>query len=95
MYFAWARFSGTAGGSNAYFVRSTDHGATFSNPKLLTSSVKNIQDPDISVTGNGHVYITWDQGSTNSGQTEGVGVTKSVNCGATSLFVTVQVAVSP
>ena len=83
VYFAWARFSGTAGGSNAYFVRSTDHGATFSNPKLLTSSVKNIQDPDISVTGNGHVYITWDQGSTNSGQTEGVGVTKSVNCGAT------------
>jgi hypothetical protein len=83
VYFAWARFSGNAGGSNIYFVRSTDHGATFSSPMLLTPNIKNIQDPDISVTGNGHVYVTWDQGSTNSNQTEGVGVAKSVDCGAT------------
>ncbi len=31
VYFAWARFS-AAKGSNIYYVRSTDHGATWSNP---------------------------------------------------------------
>jgi hypothetical protein len=35
------------------------------------------------VTSNGHVYVTWDQGDANSGQPEGVGVSKSVDCGAT------------
>ncbi|MCU1677211.1 MAG: hypothetical protein JWM93_1969 [Frankiales bacterium] len=81
VYFAWSRF--TASNSNIYFVRSTDHGATFSNPVLVTSSTKNVQDPEVSVTANGHVYVTWDQGDTNSGQPEGVGVAKSVSCGAT------------
>ena len=81
VYFAWSRF--TASNSNIYFVRSTDHGVTFSSPALITSSAKNVQDPEIAVTGNGHVYVTWDQGSTSSGQPEGIGVAKSTNCGAT------------
>jgi hypothetical protein len=81
VYFAWSRF--TSSNSNIYFVRSTDHGATFSSPKLITTSTKNVQDPEISVTGNGHVYVTWDQGSTSSGQPEGIGVSKSLDCGAT------------
>ena len=38
--------------------RSTDHGATFSTPKMLTASVNDVQDPDIAMTGNGHVYVT-------------------------------------
>ncbi|HZC28192.1 MAG TPA: sialidase family protein, partial [Gaiellaceae bacterium] len=80
VYVAWARFTGV-GASNVYFSRSTDHGETFSKPALLTQSVSNIQDTDISVTGNGHVYITFDEGSRNNGQTEGVGVVKSVDCG--------------
>src|SRR5436189_372789 len=83
VYFAWARFSGNVGQSNIYVSRSTDHGVTFSNPQQLTSQVKNVQDPSISVTGNGNVYVTWDQGTTNSNQTEGVGVVKSTDCGAT------------
>jgi hypothetical protein len=82
VYFSWARF--TAGkNSNIYFARSTDHGVTWSQPHTITTSVKNVQDPDISVTGNGHVYVTFDEGSTNSGQTEGIGVAKSTDCGAT------------
>ena len=82
VYFSWARF--TAGkNSNIYWSRSIDHGATWSTPHTITTSVKNVHDPDISVTGNGHVYITFDEGSTNSGQTEGVGVAKSSDCGAT------------
>jgi hypothetical protein len=83
VYFAWARFTGNVGQSNIYVSRSTDHGVTFSNPQQLTSQVKNVQDPSISVTGNGNVYVTWDEGPTNSNQTEGVGVVKSTDCGAT------------
>jgi hypothetical protein len=82
VYFAWARFT-AAKNSNIYISRSTDHGVTFSNPQLLTSQVKNVQDPSIAITGNGNVYVTWDEGSTNSNQTEGVGVVKSTDCGAT------------
>src|SRR5438552_3956268 len=82
VYFAWARFTGNVGQSNIYVSRSTDHGVTFSNPQQLTSQVKNVQDPSIAVTGNGNVYVTWDEGSTNSNQTEGVGVVKSTDCGA-------------
>src|SRR6476469_8023315 len=78
VYFSWARFT-AAKNSNIYFVRSTDHGVTWSQPHTITTSVKNVQDPDISVTGNGHVYVTFDEGSTNSGQTEGVGVVKSTD----------------
>src|SRR5438094_2198506 len=64
VYFAWARFTG--GGSNGfnssiYFVRSTDHGRTFSSPMKLSQPVHDIQLPDISVTGNGHVYVTYRQ----------------------------------
>jgi len=82
VYFAWSRFTG-AGISNIYFTRSTDHGQTFSSPALLTSNVSNVQDPEITVTGNGHVYVSFDQGATNSGQSTGVGLAKSVNCGKT------------
>src|SRR5438105_3467730 len=82
VYFSWARFT-AAKNSNIYLVRSTDHGATFSHPMQLTSQIKNVQDPEISVTGNGDVYVTYDEGSTNSGQTEGIGVVKSTDCGKT------------
>src|SRR5438477_6403013 len=82
VYFAWARFN-AAKNSNIYVSRSTDHGVTFSNPQQLTSQVKNVQDPSISVTGNGNVYVTWDEGTTNSNHTDGVGVFKSKYCCAT------------
>jgi hypothetical protein len=82
VYFSWSRFTAVKN-SNIYFVRSTDHGVTWSQPHTITTSVKNVQDPDISVTGNGHVYVTFDEGSTNSGQTEGIGFAKSIDCGAT------------
>src|SRR5207249_9942011 len=62
VYFAWARFTG--GGSNGfnssvYFVRSTDHGATFSSPTKLKQTLHDIQFPDISVTGDGHLSVTY------------------------------------
>lgn len=82
VYFAWSRFTGV-GVSNIYFSRSRDHGATWSNPILLTRNIANVQDTSIAVTGNGHVYVTFDMGSTNNGQPDGVGLTKSTDCGAT------------
>lgn len=82
VYIAWSRFTGV-GVSNIYFSRSTDHGVTWSAPMLLTSNTSNVQDPEVSVTGNGHVYVTFDQGATNSGQAAGAAIAKSTDCGAT------------
>ena len=36
VYFAWSRFTGN-GGVAIYLVRSTDHGATFSQPSVLNA----------------------------------------------------------
>jgi hypothetical protein len=58
VYFSWSRFTGN-GGSNIYFARSTDHGVTFSHPKLLTTSENNVQFPDIAIRGDGTVAVTW------------------------------------
>jgi hypothetical protein len=82
VYFAWSRFTGN-GGVAIYFVRSTDHGVTWSHPMKLSPSVHNVQLPEISVTGNGHVYVTWGQFVDSGHQIDGVGVAKSTNCGKT------------
>jgi len=82
VYFAWARFTGV-GISNIYLSRSVDHGATWSNPMLLTSRQANLQDPDISVTANGNVYVTYDVGELRNGQPNGVEIVKSTDCGKT------------
>jgi hypothetical protein len=81
VYFSWSRFNGN--GSNAiYFSRSTDHGASWSQPAKLTTSVRTVQDPDIAVTSNGHVYVTFHQLVTNN-EPEAVGYMKSTDCGKT------------
>jgi hypothetical protein len=83
VYVAWARFTGN-GTNNIYFSRSTDHGATFSKPVNLTPSVKSVQDPDIAVTGNGHVYVTYrEYASKQSHVTDTLQYVKSTSCGAT------------
>src|SRR5712691_2196796 len=91
VYFSWSRFTGI-GISNIYFSRSTDHGVTWSTPMLLTQNISNVQDPDISVTGNGHVYVTFDMGATNGGQVDSVGIAKSTDCGRTFAKPSVAVA---
>lgn len=81
VYFAWSRFNGN--GANAiYFARSTDHGVTFSQPVRLTSSVQSLQFPDISVTSNGHVYVTARQFAFYHSP-DAIDVVKSTDCGAT------------
>jgi hypothetical protein len=84
VYFAWSRFQGAGGGSNIYLVRSTDHGVTFSNPMLLTQNVNDVQDPDIAVTSNGHVYVTLGASVKHGGSAvESVLYAKSTDCGST------------
>jgi hypothetical protein len=81
VYFAWSRFTGN-GGSNIYVVRSTDHGATFTKPKLLTTSENDIQDPDIAIRGDGTVTVTWDSSSKKS-DLDAVRYSVSTNGGTT------------
>ena len=81
VYFAWSRFTGN-GGSNIYVVRSTDHGATFSHPKLLTTNENDIQDPDIAIRGDGTVTITWISESKKS-ELSSANYSVSTNGGAT------------
>jgi hypothetical protein len=88
VYFSWSRFTGSpAVGFNSavYFARSTDHGVTFSSPIKLSTTVHDIQFPDISVTGNGHVYITFRRFQSQVAQIESdaVMVVKSTDCGRT------------
>ena len=82
VYFAWSRFTGN-GTNNIYISRSTDHGATWSHSKSLTSVAQDVQFPDISVTANGHVYVTFRQFTRPNGQGPAIDIAKSTDCGAT------------
>jgi hypothetical protein len=82
VYFAWSRFTGN-GANNIYISRSTDHGATWSRARSLTAVSQSVQFPDISVTGNGHVYVTFRQFERRNGQPNAVQIVKSSDCGAT------------
>jgi hypothetical protein len=85
VYFSWVRFSGN-GGVAAYLSRSTDHGASWSAPTKLTESVQLLQTPDIAVTGNGHVYVVWNQTQQAGQPTNAVAYAKSTNCGQSFTF---------
>jgi hypothetical protein len=88
VYFAWARFTGDGSNgfnSSVYFSRSTDHGQTFSSPVKLSQTVHDIQFPDISVTGNGHLYVTYRQFADvrSNSSTDAIAYNASTDCGAT------------
>jgi hypothetical protein len=81
VYFSWSRFTGN-GGVGVYFSRSTDHGVTFSSPMKVSASIHDVQFPDISVTNNGHVFITFRQFASGK-DPDAVMVVKSTDCGKT------------
>jgi hypothetical protein len=82
VYFSWSRFNGN--GANAiYFSRSTDHGVTFSSPMKLTNPIPSVQFPDISVTGNGHVYVTFRSFTAVGRSSDAIYIVKSTDCGKT------------
>jgi len=82
VYFAYSRFSGNQGGVGVYFARSTDHGVTFSNPIEISGNIQDVQFPDISVTHNGHVYLTFRQFGSKQ-KPDAVAIAKSTDCGKT------------
>ena len=82
VYFSWSRFNGN--GANAvYFVRSTDHGVHFSGPMKLSASLKSLQFPDISVTHNGNIYVTFRTFTSVGPSSDAIYVVKSTDCGRT------------
>ncbi|MEP6651462.1 MAG: sialidase family protein [Lapillicoccus sp.] len=82
VYFAYSRFAGN-GGVSIQLSRSANHGATFSQPAKISASIHDVQFPDISVTSNGNVYVTYRQFSGPGQQTDAVVITRSTDCGAT------------
>jgi len=83
VYFSWSSYNGN-GGNTVNFSRSTDHGQTFSNRVNLGPVNAEIQFPDIAITGNGHVYVTFRRISgAKKNVTDAVLVTKSTDCGKT------------
>ncbi|HYM12544.1 MAG TPA: sialidase family protein, partial [Bryobacterales bacterium] len=83
VYFAVTRFSGGNGNVAIYFIRSTDHGSTWSTPMKVSASIRDVQDPEISITGNGHVYVTFHQFAFTNGQPDAINYVKSTDCGRT------------
>lgn len=82
VYFAWASFTGN--GSNQILLsRSTDHGASWSHYTNLSESLQSLQDPDIAITGNGNVYVTYRTFAKTNGEQDSVYYVKSTDCGAT------------
>jgi hypothetical protein len=83
VYFSWSSYNGN-GGNTINFSRSTDHGQTFSKSSNLGPVNSEIQFPDIAVTGNGHVYVTFRRISgAKKNVTDAVLITKSTDCGKT------------
>ena len=84
VYFSWSRFAGNNGGVAIYFVRSTDHGVTFSNPLKVSQTISDLQDPDIAVTGNDNVYVFFRSFASGRGaEGDAIYYVRSTNCGAT------------
>ena len=83
VYVCWSRFTG--GGQNkVYFSRSTNSGATFSQPIAIsrTSDIKSVQGCDIAVESDGDVYVTFRSFTQNQNQVAGLGFARSTNGGA-------------
>ena len=69
VYAAWSLFQGN-GNNSIQFVRSTDHGATFSHPVKISTGSKDVQFADIAVTSNGTVYVAYRQFESSRGRQE-------------------------
>src|SRR3954452_2693738 len=83
VYFSWSSYNGS-GGNTINFSRSTDHGQTFSKGVNLGPVNAEIQFPDIAITGNGHVHVTFRRISgAKKNVTDAVLITKSTDCGRT------------
>jgi len=71
VYAAWSDFHG-AGCNNIFFSRSTDHGATFSNPMKVSAGICSNQGPSIAIGPNGQVSVAW-EGTTGGSKSKATG----------------------
>ncbi len=83
VYVCWSRFTGS-GQNKIFFSRSTDEGATFSQPISISRSedVRSVQGCDIAIEHDGDVYVTFrtfdDQGAKS---VSGLAFARSTNAG--------------
>src|SRR5215472_952450 len=87
VYAAWSDFHGR-GCNNIFFSRSTDHGATFSQPMKISAGICSNQGPSIAVGPDGRVSVAW-EGTTGGafakapGSVTGAGLATSNDFGQT------------
>ena len=98
VYAAWSDFHGS-GCNEIDIVRSTDHGATFSAPLKISSSICNNQGPNIAIGPSGQVYVSWfgQKSGTRGQQTRALGAAfaASLDGGATFSMADVVVPFDP
>jgi len=84
VYVAHTDFHGPQGNSPIMFSRSTDGGATFSNPRPVStggpSGTPNNQGADIAVASDGTIYVAYAAFERSTGQNS-IAVVKSIDCG--------------
>jgi len=81
---AWTLFPGAAGQDQILFARSTDHGATFSKPIIVSKGVANAQGSAVAVTPDGAVFVFWRQfASVANGVDSAIVFVKSTDGGKT------------
>ncbi|HKW58241.1 MAG TPA: sialidase family protein [Candidatus Dormibacteraeota bacterium] len=98
VYAAWSDFHGF-GCNEIDISRSTDHGATFTIPMKISSSICNNQGPNIAIGPQGQVYVSWfGQVSGTKGQntkTEGMAFVASADGGRSFSMANVVVPFNP
>jgi hypothetical protein len=84
VYVAHTNFHGPSGSSPIMFSRSTDGGATFSQPRTIStggpSGTPNNQGADIAVAPDGTIYVAYNALERSTGATS-INLVKSTDCG--------------
>ena len=82
VYFCWSKFQGSGRTNRIYFVRSTDHGRSFSRGHIVSDG--SVQGCDIAVENDGDVYVSWRTFATRAtGHVDGMSVVRSSDGGRT------------
>ncbi len=87
IFVAYTSFHGAAGNSPIMFSRSTDGGATFSQPKTIStggpSGTPYNQGADIAVASDGTIYVAYGAFQGGGNGFNGIAIVRSTNCGRT------------
>lgn len=85
VYYSYTKFTGLAGAFPIVVARSTDGGATFSQPKAVSTGGRegtvSTQGSNIAVAPNGTVHVSYRTFATSSDPTTKVQVVRSTDCG--------------